>query len=331
MPIKVAAIGVSHWHSLYDAAYLKALSQMPDVKIVGVQDADPALAEHRSGQVGGPPTYSDYRDMLAKTRPDFVLALGRHDHMAGVAHYLLDEGYPFMMEKPMGLNAQDVRGIVDKAKAKRAFIAVPLFFRYHPFMARARRLLAEGAFGPVSHFYFRSNRPTSARYVAWGSPWMLDPAIAGGGSLRNLGAHGFDAFHVLTGEEAKVTGAQLSARALGQPVEDYASVLLRTPSGVLATIEIGTTYPKEGPGAADGEWKLVGGKALLMHKDNMLRYTTAAGEQQSDGHPPELLPVVAVREILARWQKGEAPETGVEDCYRVVKLIDEAYQIAGRA
>jgi hypothetical protein len=65
-----------------------------------------------------------------------------------------------------------------------------------------------------------------------------------------------------------------------------------------------------------------------MHKDNMLRYTTAAGEQQSDGHPPELLPVVAVREILARWQKGAAPETGVEDCYRVVKLIDEAYRIA---
>ena len=105
-------------------------------------------------------------------------------------------------------------------------------------------------------------------------------------------------------------------------------MLLRTPSGVLATIEIGTTYPKEGPGAADGEWKLVGGKALLMHKDNLLRFTTAAGEQQSDGQPPELLPVVAVREILARWRKGEAPETGVEDCYRVVKLIDAAYEIA---
>src|SRR4029078_13290452 len=107
---------------------------------------------------------------------DFVLALGRHDQMAALAHHLLDEGYPFMMEKPMGVNAAEVRGVADKAKAKRAFIAVPLFFRYHPFVARARRLLAEGAFGPVSHFYFRSNRPTSGRYVAWGSPRSLSRA-----------------------------------------------------------------------------------------------------------------------------------------------------------
>ena len=39
---------------------------------------------------------------------------------------------------------------------------------------------------------------------------MLDPAEAGG-CLRNLGPHGLDMFLFLTGEEAEVTGAQLSA------------------------------------------------------------------------------------------------------------------------
>ena len=62
---------------------------------------------------------------------------------------------------------------------------------------------------------------------------MLDPAVAGGGCLRNLGPHGFDLFLFLTGEDAHVIGAQVSARALGQAVEDYASVLLRSASGVL--------------------------------------------------------------------------------------------------
>ena len=32
MSIRVAAIGVSHWHSLYDAAYLRHLVAMPDVR-----------------------------------------------------------------------------------------------------------------------------------------------------------------------------------------------------------------------------------------------------------------------------------------------------------
>ena len=41
------------------------------------------------------------------------------------------------------------------------------------------------------------------------------------------------------GEEAEVGGVQLSSRALGTAVEDYATLLLRTRSGVLGTIEVG--------------------------------------------------------------------------------------------
>jgi len=325
MTIRIAAIEVGHWHALYDADYLKTLSGMPEVQLVGVQDPDSAMAAQRAAQVGGPPSYTDYREMLSITRPDFVLALGRPSTMAGIAHFLLDHGYPFMMEKPMGVNALEVRGIADKAALKGAFVAVPLFQRYHPFVSHARRMLAEGAFGPVSHFYFRSNRPSSARYVAWGSPWMLDPAVAGGGCLRNLGIHGVDAFLLLTGEDARVTGAQISSRAHAQPVEDYATLLLRTPSGVLGTIEVGNTFPAQG---ADGEWKLSGRDALLVLRDGVLRSVTAAGEQQLAEQPAEPLPVIAVRDTLARWQSGQAPAAGVEDCYRAARLIDQAYDIA---
>jgi predicted dehydrogenase len=205
---------------------------MPEAELAGVHDPDAAMVEQRAAQLGGPPAFTDYREMLARIRPDFVVALGRHCDMAGVAHFLLDEGHPFLIEKPVGLNAEEVRRIADKAATKQAFAAVPLFQRLQPFVAHARRMLAEGAFGPVSHFYFRSNRPTSARYVAWGAPWMLDPALAGGGCLRNVGLHGLDALLFMMGEEAEVTGAQISSRALGAKVEDYATVLLRTTSGV---------------------------------------------------------------------------------------------------
>jgi predicted dehydrogenase len=327
MPIRIAVIGVGHWHSLFDAAYLKTLARLSEVSIVGVQDSDLALASQRAAQVGEPPVFADYREMISKLRPDFVLALGRHDAMAASAHFLLDEGYPFMMEKPLGLNAQEVRGVADKAAAKGAFLAVPLFQRYHPFMAHARRMLGAGAFGPLSHFYFRSNRPSSARYVSWGAPWMLDPALAGGGCLRNVGVHGIDALLFITGEDAEVTGAQMSSRALGKHVEDYATVLLRTRSGVLATVEVGNTFPGAG---ADAEWKLSGRDALLVVREGSLRCTTATGEQQIAEQPGEPLPVMAVRDTLTRWQSGQPPIAGAEDCYRVMRLVDQAYEIGAR-
>jgi len=325
MTIRIAAIGVGHWHSLFDAAYLKTLARMPEVQLVGLQDPDVALGAERAAQVGGPPVFGDYGEMLAKTRPDFVLALGRHNAMAGIAHFLLDEGYPFLMEKPMGVNAGEVRGIADKAAAKGTFAAVPLSQRLHPFVTHARRLLAEGAFGPLSHFHFRSNRGSSARYVAWGSPWMLDPAVAGGGCLRNLGTHGIDLFLHLTGEDAQVAGAQISSRALGKPVEDYASVLLRTPSGIVGTIEVGNDFPGQG---ADGEWKLAGRDALLLQENGVVRCVTAKGEEQLAGPPAEPLNALGLRDTLARWQSGRPPAAGVEDCYRAARVIDSAYDIA---
>ena len=325
MTVRVAAIGVGHWHSLFDAAYLKALARMPEAQLVGIQDADAEMAAQRAGQLGGPPTFTGYADMLAKTRPDFVIVLGRHSEMAAAAHHLLDAGYPFLIEKPVGVSAREVRGLADRVAEKRAFAAVPLFQRLQPFVSHARRMLAEGAFGKVSHFYFRSNRPSSARYVAWGAPWMLDPAIAGGGCLRNVGLHGIDAFLHLTGEDAKVTGVQLSSRGLGKPVEDYATVLLRSESGIVGTVEVGNLYPGKG---GDGEWKLSGSDALLSLREGTLRCVTSAGEQDFPGQPDEQPSAAALRDALARWQRGEPPAVGIEDAWRAARLVDAAYEMA---
>lgn len=326
-PIRIAAIEVSHWHSLYDAAYLRHLAGMPDVRLVGLHDPSPAVLAHRAAALGTPPTFADYRTMLDETRPDFVVALGRHSGMAETAHYLLDHGLPFLMEKPIGVNAAEVRGVADKAAAIGAFAAVPLYQRHHPFVARARELLAAGRFGPLSHLYFRVNRPTSARYPGWDSPWMLDPAQAGGGCLRNLGSHGLDLFLHLTGEPARVTGAQLSRRALDQPVEDYASVLLRSASGVLGTIEVGNTVPRD---TTDGEWKIAGRDAILRLVDGTMRLMTADGEETTPAVPAEPLSLTGLRDALDRWRRGAPPATSVRDSLAIAELIDQAYELADR-
>jgi predicted dehydrogenase len=324
--IRIAAIEVSHWHALHDAAYLRHLAGMPDVELVGLHDPSTEILADRAAALGKPPTFTDYREMLAETRPDFVIALGRHSGMAETAHALLDRRLPFLMEKPMGVNAAEVRSVAARAASSGAFVAVPLYQRLHPFVARARQLLAEGRFGPLSHFYFRVNRPTSARYPAWGSPWMLDPAQVGGGCLRNLGSHGLDLFLHLTGEPARVTGAQVSHRALGQPVEDYASVLLRSASGVLGTVEMGNTVPRD---ATDGEWKLAGRDAILRLVDGTMRWLTASGEDTMPATPAEPLSLTGLRDVLDRWRRGAPPRTSVQDSLAVAELIDEAYMLAG--
>ena len=323
MTIRIAAIGVSHWHALFDAAYLRHLRGMPDVELVGVSDPDAGVAAKRATEVGNPPPFTDYRKMLAATRPNFVIALGRHRQMAAIAHDLLDAGLPFLMEKPMGINAAEVEGVAAKAARLNAFAAVPLAQRYSPFASRARDLVGAGRLGALSHIYVRINRPGPERYPAWDCAWMLDPAEAGGGCLRNLGPHGLDMFLHLTGEEAEVTGAQLSRRAHAMHVEDYASVLLRSTSGVLGTVEVGNGFPRDG---TDGEWKIAGRDAILTMKDGVLKLATAQGDEtfHETGGPAPYFTVL--RDTLDHWQRGAAPPVSVHDCARVVRLIDQAYE-----
>ena len=115
MSVRVAAIGVSHWHSLYDNAYLRHLSAMADVEIAGIQDDDIEIVSHRAGELGGGiPVFLDYARMVVELSPDFVVALGRPDTMAGIAHFLLDHRIPFIMEKPMSFNARQLRDVVEK-------------------------------------------------------------------------------------------------------------------------------------------------------------------------------------------------------------------------
>jgi predicted dehydrogenase len=343
MPIRVAAIEVSHWHAIYDPAYLKQLHAMPNVELVGLQDPDLAVAQHRADAVGRPPVFADWQKMLHETKPDFVLVLGRHSEMAGVGHHLLDAGYPFMMEKPMGLNATEVQALADKADACSGYAAVPFPQRRSPFAQHARTMLQQGAFGPLSHVYIRMNRFSSARYLAWNCPWMLDPRVSGGGCLRNLGTHGFDILAHLFDHDWQVTGAQMSAGAWGHAVEDYVSVLLRSSQGLLATVEIGNTYPRkttEGGApaipsrdrlldGADGEWKICGRDALLSARDGQLRVVTALDEEYLPGEPEGNPSFQLLSEALNRWQHGLPPAVGVHDCLRAVKLVDQAYRLAG--
>ena len=311
---------------VYDAAYLRHLIAMPDVELVAIQDSDADLVAKRAAEVGSPPTFTDYRKMLATTRPDFVVALGRHRQMAGIAHDLLDQGYPFLMEKPMGINAPEVEAVAAKAARLGAFVAVPLAQRYAPFATRARELLAAGRFGPLSHIYVRINRPGPARYQAWDCAWMLDPAEAGGGCLRNLGSHGWTCSSHLTGEQAQVTGAQLSRRAHECPVEDYASVMLRSASGILGTVEVGNGFPRNG---TDGEWKIAGRDAILTMKDGILKLTTAEGDETFPGSDVTAPYFLTVRDALDHWRRGAPPPISVHDCARAVRLIDQAYERAG--
>src|SRR5262249_55675627 len=76
MTIRVPAIEETHCPPLNAAASPPPLTARRDVELVAIKDPDAGLVARRAAELGTPPPSTDYRQMLAKTRPDFVVALG---------------------------------------------------------------------------------------------------------------------------------------------------------------------------------------------------------------------------------------------------------------
>ena len=329
IPRRIAVTEVNHWHSSYDAAYLQVLRGL-DVDIVGVSDANAALAEDRARRFESR-AFTDYRAMIDETKPDFVVALGRHIDMPAIARFLIEAGIPFMMEKPMGTTAEDVTALADLAEARGAWAAVPFPNRLLPWAVRAKAMIEAGEFGRISHVVMRLIRPTMQRYVEWDSPWMWDRELAGGGALLNLGGHGMDLARMLLGPDVSVATAVISNRVHQAQVEDYALATLRNGDGALIHVEVGYTWPTWPENESDLEFKVAGEKATLRVVPDGLqvigpgRDDRFPGAASAAGNYPPL-----IRDMLERAGRGDPPAITARDCANAMQLVHDAYRLAGR-
>lgn len=269
--------------------------------------------------------------MIDSTKPEFVIALGRHVDMPETARHLINVGIPFLMEKPMGTTAAAVAEIADLAEKRDAWVTVPFPNRQTPWAQKARAMIAENEFGQISHIVFRIIRPTMQRYVEWDSPWMLDIAAAGGGALTNLGGHGMDMAKSILGEDLTVASAVISNVVHATEVEDYALATLRSTSGVLVHVEVGYTMPTWPENNSDIEMKVAGENAMLRVVPGGLNILGSGRDEYIEAP----LTVTSsypgfVEDCLIRLGRGEPPAVTARDCANAVHLIGEAYRLAGR-
>ncbi len=324
--MRIAMIEVGHWHA---AMHLRSFRLADDVEIVAVADHQPGLAAAFARQSGGKP-FERYQDMLERTEPDFVVAMGKHVDMPDICRYMLGTGIPFAMEKPIGISASDLAPLVDIAEERNAFVAVPLINRYSSIWRQLDELESAGRVGSRSHYHFRVINGPPERYVSDGVGWMLDPAVSGGGCLRNVGIHTIDGFLRFTGgETVEVLGAATSHRVHGAAIEEVCAALLRSESGVIGTIEAGYSYASMQPGG-DFEIRLSAANCYMIDRNDTLEVAIL----DDDTAQARSCPDQGARydqfgpDTLARLRDGRSPIATLRDCYRAMQVIDEIYDKA---
>lgn len=234
---RISFIGVSHWHfPLYVRGFLPE-----GYKVVAVSDENASTVKQVSSDLDCR-GYTSFIELLNVEEPDFVFLFGRHGSMCRFAKEVVERRIPFSIEKPSGLNASEVMCLAELAEKKGVFASVALVYRLsHEW--RAMKKLGAGSDIEVANMSFRQFGGPPDRYLKNGNEWMLDPAVAGGGCLINLGVHFIDMALALGGGVKTILGSHTSNRLHDEAVEDYACVQLLLNSGGSAVIEVGYTMP----------------------------------------------------------------------------------------
>lgn len=319
---RVALFGVSHWHA---AMHLDAARHV-GAEIVGVFDEDAAkagafAAQHGLSAIGF--------DALLAQKPDVVILMGHPGQVPEQALRIIPEVSALVLEKPAVQSTQQLDIIAQAADRAGCFVAVPFGHRYSPILAHHQVLADANRAGPLVQLHFRIVNGAPQRYRNQGVGWLQDPAISGGGALRNIGIHGIDLILKHATGRLDVVSAQVHNAIHAEPVEDYAHVVLRDEAGVLFTLETGYTFATLAPGG-DFEIRMVTTNATMHDRGASAQCATL-----DDGRieaiasvPPGLRYRNFLRDTLDRLSADEPPGITLSDYRAAMALIDTIYQRA---
>jgi len=138
--VSLALIGAG---GMANAMHYPSVTSFDDVEIVGLCDIDAGKLKTTSERFGIKNTFSDYREMLDKTKPDAVYALMPPYMLFDIAMDILERGHNLFIEKPPAVTVEQTQALAKSAKDKGLITSVGFQRRYHPTVRKSADMVAE--------------------------------------------------------------------------------------------------------------------------------------------------------------------------------------------
>jgi predicted dehydrogenase len=246
LPVRVGIVGAG---AVSDYHHVPGIRLDHRCKLAGVCDANEALLEKRRSDWDVKYTTTDWEAFCASPEIDaIVIATPNFTHRP-IALAAARHGKHIMAEKPLGLNAAEVREMYHAARDANVVHMTAFTYRFAPNMRFLKHLFRSGQLGTPRHF--RSQRFLDWPETSWG--WRQYKSTAGAGDLFDMTIHRIDFAIDLLGPIEAVCGAvaRFAPRTEtpdGRPcepsdVDDWSSLLGRFACGATGVWE-GTTLAK---------------------------------------------------------------------------------------
>lgn len=210
-----------------------AILAQPQSRVHACVTRDPAARADDLASLHPEHVYTDLDAMLADPAVDAVyLATPVYLH-ASQAIAALQAGKHVIVEKPMALNADEGRKILEAAEAAEGHLAVAYYRRFWPTFQRVKAMLDAKELGQIAL--------VRVALHSWYAPpaddpkaWRVRPELSGGGVLSDVGSHRLDLLAWWFGLPTRVV-ADLRTRTQDYDAEDSATALMLLGDGIPCT------------------------------------------------------------------------------------------------
>ncbi|HMH35265.1 MAG TPA: Gfo/Idh/MocA family oxidoreductase [Puia sp.] len=321
--LRVAIMGLGYYASLV----AEAMKDCKMAKLTGLISGTPAKIKTWSAKYNIPEKncYNYGNFDAVKDNPDidavYVITPNglHHDQVIRVAK----AGKHAICEKPMALNAAQAQEMIDACKKANVQLLVGYRMHFEPKTLEIIRMRKDGEFGKVWFFQglsgFKIGDPTQ---------WRLNKALAGGGSLMDIGIYSINGSRYMIGEEPIwVTAEETKTDPVKfkEGVDETIQFQLGFPSGAVASCL--STYSMNNLDRffLNGE----NGFAELQPSTGYgpIRGRTNKGELTQPHVTHQTVQMDQMSGILLQGKKPIVPING-EEALKDLKIIDAIYLAA---
>ena len=312
-PVRIAILG-----SGFIAAYhARAVAELPGADVVAAANWRPASLARLAETFAIPRQTIEWRELVGDPGIDAVVVATPNSLHAEQTIAFLEAGQHILLEKPMAMDLAETDAMVAAAERSGAHLMVAHCWRFHPDVIALRDRIAAGELGEVV-----KTRGYGV-HAKWGpSGWFVDPALAGGGALADMGVHAIDTARFLLGdpEPARVSAA-IGTRYGDYGVDDDAILLISWSNGTNSVVESGWWQPELGGLEAETEVYATGGYARIFG------YIQPPSPDYE--HCPQSMYTAQMAEFCDALREGRAPRPTGAESRVTMQVVEEAYRSAG--
>ena len=214
--LKIAIVGCG---GMAHSTHMPCILKYGGAEVISCADIDPNKAKSLSEKYNIALYFTDYNEMLEKTKPDAVVCLVSENAVAKVASDILKK-YPVLLEKPPGKTEEETRMIAEASEKRGNINMVAFNRRFAPVYSELKELIRENGSGInyINYKFFRIKRHES--------------------NFEDTAIHAIDTVKFLAGSDFKRVEIKYQEMPeLGDKIANY-FIFFEFLNGIFATAEI---------------------------------------------------------------------------------------------